>query len=93
MAHLRESVQALVTRDAPGVDHAQSGGLVEGGHMPKQMRAGFTGTPKAGKAGTSVRKFSMPANRLFRPRSGSGIAAHGMPTQINARETHDRREG
>lgn len=60
--------------------------------MPKQMRAGFTGTPKAGKAGTSVKKFSMPMNRLFRPNSGSGIAAHGEPRQVNARETYDRRQ-
>jgi hypothetical protein len=58
--------------------------------MPKQMRKGFTGTPKAGKAGTTVSKCT--PGGLFRP-SRQGISAHGQPKQINARESRDRREG
>lgn len=61
--------------------------------MASQMRRGFPGTPKAGKAGSQVRQWAPSLTRFFRPRSGSGIAAHGMPKSINRTETNDRREG
>ena len=58
--------------------------------MPSQMRKGFNGTPRAGKAGTAVKRVRMSAP--FRAQSGTGIAAHGMPKFVNAPETVDRRQ-
>src|SRR5262245_53691883 len=47
----------------------------QGGDMPSQMRRGMTGTPTAGKAGTRVMKWKMPAGRFGPMRQG--IMAHG----------------
>ena len=62
--------------------------------MPTQMRRGTSGTPTAAKAGTRVTKWAVPSGRFFRPRSGGGIAAHGMPQRVESpREAKDRELG
>ena len=59
--------------------------------MPNQMRRGMNGTPRAGKAGTEIRKWK-PVG-IFGPR-GRGILARGVLGRMESpAEAKDRRLG